>query len=304
MTSRKLHNFLLIFATVLAVGSSAIRSPSAAETTVTELAKKTHFHGIAVDSGDPSRLYLATHHGLFEVMSNGKARRISNTRDDFMGFTPHPTDASVLYASGHPKSGGNLGFIASTDGGKSWKRISKGIRGPVDFHQMDVSRVDPSVIYGVHGGLQVSRNGGRNWRVAGPVPKGLIDFATSAKYVNTLYAATREGLFKSANGGRSWQVAYTLRRPVTMVQTTSHGDAYAFVVGTGLIRTREPGLNWRTLSEDFGNTYVLHFAVDPTDDRNLFAVTFDPQTRSQAILASGDFGRSWAPLGNKVSGAK
>ncbi len=221
----------------------ASRALSAGETTVTSLAGKSHFHGIAVDPGDPSRLYLATHHGLFQVGPDGKARRISKTRDDFMGFTPHPTDPSVLYASGHPESGGNLGFIASRNGGNTWTQISRGVRGPVDFHQMDVSRVDPEVIYGVHGGLQVSRDGGRSWRVAGPAPKELIDLAASAKYVNTLYAATREGLFKSADGGRSWQVAYTLRRPVTMVQTTSRGDAFAFVVGTGLIRSIDPGLS-------------------------------------------------------------
>ena len=178
MRNRRLLNVVAGIVAMAAVGLPASRALSAGETTVSSLAGKTHFHGIAVDPGDPSRLYLATHHGLFEITLDGKVRRISKTRDDFMGFTPHPTDASVLYASGHPKSGGNLGFITSKNGGKSWRQISKGIRGPVDFHQMDVSRIDPSVIYGVYGGLQVSKDGGRSWRMAGPLPKGLIDRAT------------------------------------------------------------------------------------------------------------------------------
>ena len=77
MNSRKFQYFLLISVTVLAVVSTAIRSPSATERSVSELAKKTHFHGIAVQPGDPSRLYLASHHGLFEVTPDGKTRRVS-----------------------------------------------------------------------------------------------------------------------------------------------------------------------------------------------------------------------------------
>src|SRR3546814_5804623 len=65
-----------------------------------------------------------------------------------MGFTPHPADPEVLYASGHPAGGGNLGFIVSRDGGQSWAKLSDGAGGPDDFHQMDISKADPQVIYG------------------------------------------------------------------------------------------------------------------------------------------------------------
>ena len=44
---------------------------------VSELAEKTHFHGIAVGRADPSRIYLATHHGLFVASPDGVATRVS-----------------------------------------------------------------------------------------------------------------------------------------------------------------------------------------------------------------------------------
>ena len=111
---------------IIAAGAFlATRSHSEASTTVEALARATHFHGIAVDPADPSRLYLATHHGLYAVEPDGSATQLSPVQD-FMGFTPHPTDPSILYASGHPAGGGNLGFISSEDGGRSWSQLAEG----------------------------------------------------------------------------------------------------------------------------------------------------------------------------------
>lgn len=303
MTALKLR-YLIPVALVLAAAGAflATRSHSEASTTVEALAQESHFHGIAVDVTDPSRLYLATHHGLYAVTSDGTAERLSPVQD-LMGFTPHPTDPSLLYASGHPAAGGNLGFIASEDGGRSWSQIAEGVGGPVDFHQMDVSPADPSAIYGSYGGdLQVSRDGGQSWEVVGPAPEGLIDLAASSKDPSMLYAATQSGLLKSEDGGRTWQDAYWLRQPATMVHVTPDGAVYAFVIGTGLIQTLEPKLSWQTISKDgFGGEYVLHFAVDPASHSKLYAITFDPQSKAQAVLASNDAGESWAPLAKPIN---
>ena len=279
-----------LFALIAILGVAVWRWPVAAESVaVSEISKQTHIHGIAVDSRDPSRIYLATHHGFFVVGPDGMATRVSESEDDFMGFTPHPTDSSLLYASGHPVAGGALGMITSADGGRTWRQIAKGVNGPVDFHQMDVSLADPRVIYGVYGGLQVSRDGGHTWRRAGQLPDGLIDLATSAKDVNTLYAATKGGLFISKDGGRSWQPAYFFKRTVTMVQSASDGVVYTFVYGSGLLRTTEPGLDWSLVSDSFGDSYFLHLAVDPADATKLYAVN-----EQGSVLASTDGGRTWA----------
>jgi photosystem II stability/assembly factor-like uncharacterized protein len=298
MTSLKLRYLVSIALVLLAAGAFlATRSHSEASTSVHALAEHTHFHGIAVDASDPNRLYLATHHGLYAVSPDGSATRLSPVQD-FMGFTPHPTNPSILYASGHPASGGNLGFIASEDGGESWSQLAEGVGGPVDFHQMDVSPADPKTIYGAYAGqLQVSGDGGGSWEVVGSTPDGLIDLAASSKDPGTLYAATQSGLLKSGDGGRTWQDAYWLRQPATMVHVTPDGAVYAFVVGTGLIETMEPKLSWQTVSKDgFGGDYALHFAVDPRSHSKLYAISFDPQSKEQAVLASDDAGKTWAPL--------
>jgi photosystem II stability/assembly factor-like uncharacterized protein len=288
---------LATIALVAATAAVTSRLAAAEATTVAALAQQTHFHGIAVDPTESSRLYLATHHGLYAVAPDGSATRLSPVQD-FMGFTPHPTDPSILYASGHPAGGGNLGFIVSEDGGGSWRQLAEGVDGPVDFHQMDVSPADPKTIYGAYAGnLQISRDGGRTWEVVGPAPDGLIDLAASSKESSTLYAATQNGLLTSADGGKTWDDAYWLRQPATMVHVTPDGAVYAFLVGTGLIETMEPKLSWQTVSKDgFGDDYALHFAVDPTSHGKRYAISVDPQSQEQAVLASDDAGRTWAPL--------
>jgi len=84
-----------------------------------------------------------------------------------------------------------------------------------------------------------------------------------------------------------------------MVHVTPDGAVHAFLVGSGLIETMEPELSWQTVSKDgFGGDYILHFAVDPASHSKLYAVSFDPQSKKQAVLASDDGGESWAPLGS------
>lgn len=260
---------------------------------LTELLRSTHIHGLAVDRAESRRLLIATHHGLHALrLDTATVERVSERQDDFMGFTSHPTDATKFYASGHPARGGNLGFVVSTDAGRNWTIMSPGVGGSVDFHQMDVSKADPNVIYGVHGGLQTSRDGGRSWSLVGPVPDGLIDLAASSTAAARLYAATQQGLLVSEDGGHGWQPAHLLRRPVSMVEVATDGAIYAFMLGSGLLRAEEPSFNWQTLSNDFGDRYLLHFAVDPVNPARQFA-----STQNNELLTSDDGGRSWRRLG-------
>jgi photosystem II stability/assembly factor-like uncharacterized protein len=146
----------------LLVGTMPTAPVQAAETL--KLSEVSHLHGIAVDPTDPARLYLASHHGVWLTNPDGTATRVSDNRHDYMGFTPNPTQPGAFYASGHPETGGNLGVLVSTDGAKTWKQVSTGVSGPVDFHSMDASPADPNVLYGHYGSVQVSRDGGETWK--------------------------------------------------------------------------------------------------------------------------------------------
>ena len=272
----------------------AIESDANQATPVSELPRHTHIHGVAFDEQRPSGLLIATHHGLFRATADGKAERVSEVQD-FMGFSPHPKDPNTLYASGHPATGGNLGFIVSRDYGRTWRQLSPGASGPVDFHQMAVSLADPTTVYGSYRGLQVSRDGGKTWTIVGPAPQKLMDLAASAKDRDTLYAATADGLFVSRDAGKTWKPLLE-GAPVTVVEATARGELFTFVVGAGFARSTEMEPRPTPLNTTFGDTYLTSLATDPQNADRLVGVTNEGK-----ILLSTNQGRTWSDFGEGSS---
>ena len=279
-----------MFSTPTILLALAFVAGPAAAAPVSGLRAHTHVHGLAVDRSDPAYLFIATHHGLYRAGPDGEAELVSIVQD-LMGFSPHPSDANTLYASGHPAGGGNLGLIASSDGGRTWTEVSPGANGPVDFHQMTVSLADPATIYGTYGDLQMSRDGGNTWTVVAPAPDRLIDLAASSKDAGIVYAATERGLFLSLDAGKTWKPLIETA-PVTVVEVTAEGTIYAFLYGEGLASAKEGVFNWSTVSGDWGQDYILNLAVDPTDSERMFAATCKGE-----VLASVDGGKTWAAFG-------
>jgi photosystem II stability/assembly factor-like uncharacterized protein len=262
--------------------------PAAAGAETVPIDRISHIHGIAVDPEQPTRLYLATHNGLFIASPNGKATRIGAAKDDFMSFVTDMGADPTFYASGHPPAGGNLGFLASPDRGVTWERLSEGVGGPVDFHAMAVSRADSEVVYGMFKGLQVSRDGGRTWQQAGPVPDRTFGLAGSSRDPDTVYAAAMGGLFVSHDAGRNWTAAFMQQQPTTVVEVSPGGRVYAFVYGAGLMMREESGGGWTVQSRNFGDRYPIKLAIDPTDPDRIHIVA-----DTGAIVTSKDAGKTW-----------
>lgn len=198
-----LVTFLLVFAISL-TGCSEKNSQN-----VTSLPD--HIHGIAFDIEEPDWLYIATHKGLFLLSENQDLRKLGDSEDDYMGFSIHPKDSQIFFSSGHPKRGGNLGVLRSSDGGNTWEKIAEGDpSGPVDFHAMGISAANPLLLYGWYGGeVYRSEDGGMNWKIL-PGKMLITSFGTDPKNENIVYAGTRNGLLKSVDKGENWRKVYEL----------------------------------------------------------------------------------------------
>jgi hypothetical protein len=77
-----------------------------------------------------------------------------------------------------------------------------------------------------------------------------------------------------------------------MVEVAPDGRLYAFVLGRGLLASAEDPLDFRTVSADWSDRFLLHLAVDPSSAERLFGATQEGE-----ILASSDGGKTWTTFG-------
>ncbi len=242
----------------------------------------THGHGLAVDVKDGSTLYIATHHGLLLLQNEKDLYRVGKSKDDYMGFSQHPIEANVFFSSGHPSYGGNIGFQKSEDGGFTWKKVSNGVSGPVDFHAMAVSPVNPNLIYGWYqGNIQRSIDQGKNWEI---VNRDLLAvyLAADSQNESIVYAATPrgQGVMVSRDKGVSWSsLSPELEGGVVSVIAVHPKNSNVLVTFSeklgGLGKSIDQGKTWQKVREVFNGETVLHIAFDRNNSSVVYALTHE-----------------------------
>ncbi len=263
----------------------------------------THVHGLEIPAWAPDGVFLSTHEGLIRIDAEGEWRYVSEERHDFMGFSAHPAEEDVLFSSGHPAPGSGLanplGFMVSTDGGRTW--TVRALEGRVDFHAMAVGG-DGQAVYGWtsagDAGLHRSVDGGQAWeRVPATdleAAGGAVALAVHPSEGDEVWAGTQVGLMRSRDGGRSWD-SVAGEAPVTVVSIDpSDPDrvlAYAPPPGEGLLESADAGATWSSLGWQLDDDAVGHLAIHPADPGLLYAGTFNA-----GLYRSDDGGQSWETL--------
>ena len=169
-----------------------------------------HIHAIALDPNS-KRLFVGTHRGLVYLENEAGQWSWANApsfRPDFMAMDTAKSAPARITAGGHPSSGGNLGFIASKDNGKTFKMLS--MQG-VDFHAMSISPVNPDIIYvnATSGkqGLFFTKDGGHHeWEkmVADGLPDPPFHLEALPHAESSVLALTAAGAFRSDDYGATF----------------------------------------------------------------------------------------------------
>lgn len=246
-------------------------------------------HGLAVDHSNPSKVYIATHTGLLVLNNDNELQRVGSAKDDYMGFSAHPSDPNTFYASGHPSRGGNIGFQKSNDGGKTWQKIANGIGGPVDFHAMAVSQADPRIVYGVYRGqLQRSNNEGKDWQLVQSSLANPIVLATSPTSKDTVYAGTTDGLLVSQNQGASW-TKLSLNKAVVSVAVNPKNEQQiaTYSQEQGLVISNDDGKTWGKQG-NYAGSMVMHLAYDVQNPSVIYLIN-----QSLEVHKTTDGGKVW-----------
>ncbi len=256
-----------------------------------------HAHGLAVDIASSSRLYIATHKGLDVLLDDTNLYQIGKNTDDQMGFVVHPKNSNVLFSSGHPETGGTIGFQKSEDGGTTWKKISDGINGPVDFHTMTISPINPDIIYGWHNDtLQRSNDGGQTWKLT--MTKNLsqvISLTVDPQKTDRLYASTASGIMVSGDNGETWNVwSEKFRNDFAIVLAFNPKNTAEILTSTkqqGFLKTTNGGLTWKPIDPPDAKGRALFVAYDPQNSLIVYALLTD-----QSLYKSADGGDNWKKI--------
>jgi len=292
---------ILIPIVVIAIGIVMAQSDKKEEKNISPndlipLSSISHGHGLAVDVANSSKVYIATHYGLLMLMDDKDLYQVGKSKDDYMGFSPHPTNPKVFFSSGHPSLGGNIGFQKSEDGGLTWEKVSSGFDGPVDFHTMTVSPANPNVIYGWYkGNVQRSTDGGKNFEIAS---KNILAVALAAdsKDENVVYAATpnNRGILVSRDKGATWvPLSKDLEGKavsIIAVHPANSNQLFSFTEALGLIKSVDSGTTWKPLDARLDGD-VLFIAFDPNQSNTMYVLT-----HKNSLYKSTNNATSW----NKV----
>ena len=291
----------------LVLAASALVAPASSPAERSGAAPEVHhIHGLTFDGSNPDVILVATHTGLVRLRPNAAPEWIGDHRFDLMGFTAHPKQPKLFFASGHPDlrtyqrdQVGNLGLLLSEDGGQTWRSIA--LKGQADFHALAYSPGNGGELYGwnVAGQQGLYRIKVKAGAAERPRGEGLTDVLTlsaSPDGAPRLLAGTRAGASMSEDRGESWRPVKGLPAgvPVTAVayDVTDARAVYAYVhgAGGGLMRSGDAGVTWKPLGFVSGaETPVIALAAGP-GERVAVATT------AADLLRSTDGGRSWQKM--------
>lgn len=237
--------------------------------------------GFRIHPLDPDRWFLGSENrGVFVTFDAGATwdQVIEAWTDHGIGhgftFAFHPTDASVIYASG------GVGVFRSTDGGRTWKNLglprSQTLWVAVDPEEPN--RVYAAQMWNI-GDVLRSENGGETWQaITEGIPAGRVTptgyFHRSAWQLHVdvrdhrrIFVTTAAGLFVSNQLGNTWTRLGTPPQPGVMsgqvIFRQSHHDPGTLVTSESLGRimlSRDSGQTWTELTGNLPTGAMPHRA--------------------------------------------
>lgn len=267
-------------------------NPKSSSNQLSPVSSITHGHGLSIDVTDPSRVYIATHHGLLTLIDDEDLYQVGDKQDDYMGFSPHPTDSKIFFSSGHPSSGGNIGFQKSEDGGFTWKKISNGVDGPVDFHAMAVSPVNPNLIYGWYrGALQRSTDEGKSWEIVGNTSFPTVSLTADPKDENIVYAASPRGLFISKDKGQEWNKLLDGFVSTLAINPQDPNKILSYSEKQQLAKSNDGGQTWEKINVNFSGETPLFMSTSRQNPEIIYFLT-----EKNSLYKSVDDGINWSKI--------
>src|ERR1700724_3174376 len=242
-------------------------------------------------AGSLTGVYRSTDEGAnWERITPAKHDEIKN----FCLVSFDPRDDNVIYAGTY-----HLPW-KTTDGGKNWSPISKGMIDDSDVMSIIVDPANPENVHATAcSGIYHSTNSAQQWTKYKGIPfvfRRTQLIRQDPQHPETLYAGTTSGLWKTTNEGVEWK-RVTPGDWVINAIVIDPKNPQRVIVGTereGVQISENGGITYTSANLGFQHQHILDVAMDrERPERALVVLTFD----TDAFLATKDGGTTWAPLG-------
>lgn len=247
---------------------------------------------LAIDPQSPSKMYAAAW-----SVETQQAGDLFHSEDAGMTWETMPAmhgksiRALAISASDSKTlvAGAVDGVFRSSDGGKSWQKISAGNS---DIHSIESIAIDPknpNVVYaGTWHLAWKTEDGGANWH---HISKGMIEdsdvFSIIVDSTNpsVVFASACSGIYKSQSAGESFQkiqgIPFSARRTRVLKQDPSNPAIVYAGTTEGLWKTIDAGKTWSRVSNP--DVVVNDVMVDPRNSMRVMLAT-----DRAGVLASED----------------
>ncbi|MGI9550697.1 MAG: WD40/YVTN/BNR-like repeat-containing protein [Aurantibacter sp.] len=197
---------------------------------VLEIDENTGVTDVEFDPSNPDVLYAAAYQrrrhtwsllaggpksGIYKSTDNGETWRQMKTglpKGDMgkIGLAVTPADPKIVYAT-IEASDKEKGFYRSLDRGESWEKrnsYTSGGTGPHYYQEIEVSPINPDLVYQMDVFLHVTRDGGKRFNYLGTGREKHSD--NHALYIDPdngghLIAGTDAGLYETFDEGSTWR---------------------------------------------------------------------------------------------------
>lgn len=269
--------------------------------------KNEAIHAFAQSNKNPNMLLAGGDGRVF--ISYDKGENWKKITDEKVAFSAQlvdsaafdPRDANVIYI------GTTWRPYKSTDGGKTWKLISKGMIDDSDVFAIDIDPANPDhVVSSACSGIYESFDGGELWKKIQGIPsqsRRTKDIVRNPAKNGGVYAATTEGFWMSSDNGKTW--ALTSQRELEVNNIAVHPDEpnkiYIATNNYGLMVSEDGGKNFKVQNGNFTSRFMQKIVQDVEKPNRFYATTKNSATGGGFIFISDDGGQTWNPSTKNLS---
>jgi photosystem II stability/assembly factor-like uncharacterized protein len=273
---------LIGFAVALALISFRGGSDTPSKEASAGLPNAPDYHSLLINPGDPRKLVLGTHVGLYVSSDGGRHWRFDALSGDDAMNLARPSGQTV-WVAGH-----NV-FKKSSDAGKTWTDVRPSGLPGLDIHGFAADPRNPKTLYAAVAGqgLYRSRDGGQSFLLVSAQVGGNVMALAILRDGRILAGDMQQGLLESRDGGASWK--QRLRAQLMGLAVNPSDPKRLLATGAGIALSTDGGRSWRSVLNLPGGAGPI--AWSKSEPKLAYAVGLD-----RTFYRSINGGASWQPV--------